>query len=127
MYLMGKGQSPLGPGTATVQMIDWTRTQERQIAGLGCACQQKPGLGLFESLDPRTWGWQEISIAVLGAYTLISVFSTTSRAARSVSRYRGERRERKEKKARTRKRAATLRRELEELGETRGFWDGVRS
>jgi hypothetical protein len=107
MYRMSEGQEHVGPGTSTVQRINWTTGQEQELAGLGCAsCGGTCGLGLFESLDPTTWGWQEIAIAVFGAWTLISLFSTTTRAVRTVRAYPGERR--RKKAARLRLRASEL-------------------
>jgi hypothetical protein len=53
MYLIGKGSDVMGPGTSTVQRIDWTRAQETQLMnamrgrgpGLGCVGLGCLGLG----------------------------------------------------------------------------------
>lgn len=87
MYLTGKGADVMGPGTSTVQRIDWTPPQERQMQGLGCAgcgggCNK--GMGLFESMDPSTWTWQEWAAVGIGGYMLTSVFFTGRRAVRQV-------------------------------------------
>jgi hypothetical protein len=56
--------------------------------GLGCPgmCGGS-GMGLFDSgFDISNWGWEEWLTVVGGLYAVVSVFSTTSRAARSVHR-----------------------------------------
>ena len=72
MYVIGKGADIMGPGPSLVQRTDWTSPQERQMRkgfgcgkGLGgCGCGGKcGGLGLFDSMDPSTWGWQEMAAA----------------------------------------------------------------
>lgn len=83
MYLVGKGADVMGPGTSTVQRIDWTPPQERQMQGMGCAaCKQ--GMGIFESFDPSSWTWKEWAAFGIGGYILTSVFFTGRRAARQV-------------------------------------------
>lgn len=74
----------------------------------GCGCGGTcGGLGLFESgMDFTAWGWPEWSIAVLGAYMLLSTVFTTGRAVGRVRALPGERR---------RARAARLRKEAAEL------------
>ena len=88
MYLAGTGADIMGPGTSLVQRIEWTPPQERQLEGLGCACGGgcgcRAGLGLFDSMDPTTWGWQEWLTVGVGGYMLTSIFFTGKRAARQV-------------------------------------------
>ena len=93
MYVVGKGADIMGPGTSLVQRTDWTSPQERQMRrGFGCAgrcggmCGKCGGLGLFTSMDPTTWGWQEMAVVGIGGYMLLSTFFTTTRAARTVGR-----------------------------------------
>ena len=56
-------------------------------AGGGCSCGMGQtgifGSSLFESTDPSTWGWGEWTAIAAGGYLLISVLSTTKRAARA--------------------------------------------
>lgn len=123
MYLVGKGADVMGPGTSTVQRIDWSRANEMQLMdsvrgrgpglgcvpefrsdcrqmGMGCACGgtcRECGLGLFDSMDPTAWGWQEWAIVGVGGYMLTSMLFTGRRAARQVresvsSRVKGARR-----------------------------------
>ena len=127
MYLIGKGADVMGPGTATVQRIDWNRDNERQMRatfnprprtnkgfgclgmgcpGMGCGCGSMAGLGLFESMDPSTWGGAEWGIAALGAYAVLSMLFTTKRAVTRARAIPGERRK---------KRAAALRKKASEL------------
>lgn len=117
MYLIGKGHTHEGPGTSMVQRINWTGAQERQLgrgmgtvggapefwsdcktmggrAGLGCGCTapcSQCGLGLFDSMDPTTWTWQEWFVVGLGGYVVVSMFFTSKRAARQVSEGVGKR------------------------------------
>jgi hypothetical protein len=124
MYVVGKGNDIMGPGTSLVQRIDWTPLQERQLSsgfglrgmgcggrGMGCAC--KGGLGLFDSMDFSTWGASEWAIVLVGGYMVISTIFTTKRAASRVRAIPGERRQ---------KRAAALRREASELSKRKGLF-----
>jgi hypothetical protein len=97
VYLAGNGNDVMGPGTSTVQRIAWTPGQERELAGMGCACGGRcGGLGLFESgVDVSGWGWPEWAVVIFGGYALISVLFTTKRAVATVQRLPGERRKRK--------------------------------
>jgi hypothetical protein len=55
--------------------------------GFGCACT-KPGMncgmGLFDTMNPTSWGWQEWAIVGAGGYMLTSMFFTGRRAGRQV-------------------------------------------
>ena len=91
MYLVGKGHTHYGPGTSFVQRIDWTRPEEMQLegmgcAGMGCGCggSCKRGLGLFDSMDFTTWGPAEFAVIGVGAYLILSLAGDTRRAATSV-------------------------------------------
>jgi hypothetical protein len=76
--------------------------------GLGCGCGgqcgcSSRGLGYFDSgWDLSGWGWMEWGTVLMGAYVLISTFSTTKRGYGKVKRYAGRRR-----------RAARMKRTLE--------------
>jgi len=110
MYLTNTQPNIMAPGTGLVQRYNWTPQMESQMrgafgkgmGGCGCAglagCPCGGGLGLFDSgLDPSGWGWPEFGIVGLGAYMLLSTFSTTKRAVRRVrsaasGAYKGARR-----------------------------------
>lgn len=98
MYLVSKASSP-NYGTGLVQ----------RVTGLGCACQDKSGLGLFDSgLDLKSWGPMEWIIAAVSGFAVLSMFSTTKRGVvRAQKSLRSSR-------ARSR-RKQELRRELEGL------------
>lgn len=85
MYIAGQGHEHLGPGTSMVQRINWTPPQERQAEGLGCACGGKCGMGLFDSMDPSAWTWQEWAAIGIGGYLVTSLLFTGRRAARQLS------------------------------------------
>jgi len=125
VYLVGQGANVMGPGTAMVQRIDWSRANETQLInalrgrgpglgsvpefvddrrqmsrykGMGCGCKQGCGLGLFETgLDVSGWSWPEYALVALGGYMLMSTVFTTGRAARRIAAIPGERRKSKAK------------------------------
>lgn len=95
----------------------------RYSSGLGCAggcgcgggCgspSPRWGMGIFDSTDFTTWGWQEWGIIAIGAYALFSMFSTSRRAQRSISGSLESRRRKKRKKADIKARRARLQAEL---------------
>jgi hypothetical protein len=106
MYLTSLQPNIMGPGTGLVQRYDWSPAQSKRMEGMGCGCaglkgcpcDKSGGLGLFDSgLDFTGWGLPEFGVVGLGAYMLLSVLSTTKRAARRVSStvsgaYKGARR-----------------------------------
>ena len=56
--------------------------------GLGCGCGcgggcGQRGMGLFDSLNPTTWGFAEWAIAAGGAFVLYHAVAGTSRARRT--------------------------------------------
>ena len=101
MYRIGAGSDIMGPGTSLVQRINFNEPEETEMRGLGCARRaglsgcgcDAPGLGVFDSMDPTSWGWQEWAIVGAGGYILVSMFFTTKRAARAAGE--GVRRARK--------------------------------
>lgn len=84
--------------------------------GLGCACGcgtcQNRGLGYFDTgWDISGWGWMEWGTVLLGAYIVMSTFSTTKRGyKRATGTLRRARRRS------TEKRRVRLQREIEALG-----------
>jgi len=104
MYLTSGQANIMGPGTGLVQRYDFTQDQSNQMKGLGCGCKGlagcgcSGGMGLFDSgFDPSGWGWPEFAIVGLGAYMLLSTWSTTKRVGRRVrsaagGAYKGARR-----------------------------------
>ena len=83
--------------------------------GCGGACCSK-GLGFFDTgWDLSGWGWMEWGTVFVGAYILLSVFSTSKRATRRVRRgYR------KLRTGGAKRRAEELRREARHLEESVG-------
>jgi len=66
------------------------------LKGLGCgggACDcggtcggHDHGMGLFDSLDPTTWGAGEFIVAGVGSYLAVSLFQDTARVGKAVKR-----------------------------------------
>jgi hypothetical protein len=119
MYRIGAGSDIMGPGTSLVQRIDFNEREGTEMRGLGCARRaglsgcDTPGLGLFDSTDPTTWGWQEWAIVVGAGYMLISTVFTTSRVTSRVRALPGERRK---------KRAKALRDEAKRVSSQKGWF-----
>jgi hypothetical protein len=121
MYRIGAGSDIMGPGTSLVQRIDFNEREETEMRGLGCARRaglsdcgcDAPGLGVFDSMDPTTWGWQEWAIVVGAGYMLISTVFTTSRVTSRVRALPGERRK---------KRAKALRDEAKRVSSQKGWF-----
>lgn len=101
----------------------------RGVRGLGCAdgCQCGGscgggmgrgmrggcGMGLFDTpWDLSTWGFAEWGIAALAGYALFSMFYTSSRASRAISRSSSARRTRRSKQAELKSRRYKLESEL---------------
>lgn len=89
-----------GPGTALVQRIDWSASQERTLEGLGCgscggSCGRCGllGLGIFDSgFDWTQWGWGEWLTVGFGAYVVLSIAGDTRRTVSGVRKFRRRRR-----------------------------------
>jgi hypothetical protein len=109
MYLTSAQPNIMGPGTGLVQRYNWSPEQNARMdrangyKGMGCGCKglagcKCGGLGLFDTgLDFSGWGWPEFGIVGLGAYMLLSTWSTTKRVGRRISSsasgaYKGARR-----------------------------------
>lgn len=71
------------------------------------------GLGMFDSMDFRTWSTPEWVVVGVGAYTLLSFMLTTRRGVRAVgNRVRSSR----AKKDARKRRIEEVRKEAKELG-----------
>lgn len=65
------------------------------MQGLGCDCQERKGLGLFDGgFDPSTWGIGEYAVLAVGAYLVLSIAGDTRRGVSAVKQSvrRGKRR-----------------------------------
>jgi len=83
-------------------------------AGGGCGCGGRCGLGLFDTgWDISGWTWMEWGVVLLGAYFVISAFSTTARIGRRAKR--GAKRIAGSGKRRRKAQAEELRRKAREL------------
>lgn len=72
MYMIAPGKQPR-PGTQLIQRVN----------GMGCACND--GLGLFDSgADFSQWGGVEWTLVGVGAFALLSMFSTAKRGATGI-------------------------------------------
>lgn len=52
----------------------------------GCGDDHSHGMGLFDSMDPTTWGAGEYIVGGVGAYLAISAFQDVSKAGRAVKK-----------------------------------------
>jgi len=93
---MMKAMKGIGPGLGCVglgctglvpEFASDCRQMER-YKGMGCACERMPycGLGLFDSMDPNTWTWQEWAVVAVGVYAGLSLLGDTKRGAARVRR-----------------------------------------
>jgi hypothetical protein len=68
-----------------------------QAKGLGCPCAGGRGLGLFDSFDFTTWGWQEWLIVIFGVYAIGSLAMDTRSGVSRITKGARKRRSRKKK------------------------------
>ena len=81
--------SVMDPGAQLPQMV--------QAKGLGCPCAGGRGLGLFDSFDFTTWGWQEWLIVIFGVYAIGSLAMDTRSGVSRITKGARKRRSRKKK------------------------------
>lgn len=112
MYLTVQNPpASLGPQSAFTRFVSsgsGYNTGLGSTCGCGGACCS-PGLGFFDTgWDISGWGWMEWGTVFVGAYVILSVFSTSKRGyqrtARKIRKYR-----------RRGARRAELRRAMEEV------------
>ena len=71
------------------------------------------GMGIFDSMDFTTWGWQEWGIIGVGLYFAVSIIGDIGKGSRKISGYRSKGRTRKKKRAEIKARMAKLKAEYE--------------
>jgi hypothetical protein len=94
------------------------------LRGAGCKCggscagcksglHGHHGMGLFDSMDFTTWGWQEWGIIGAGAYLVMSIIGDIGKGSRRVSGYRSKSRKRRQRRSELKQKMAELKSEYE--------------